>query len=126
MLKRNPLVWIGLVLASLFTLAFLTPTWVPEVLRILRGEPRWQDLTPTEKAQRLAARLDDLDDSRRDVAPLLLGELGRDAEPAIPALIRALKSRKPLTRPYTGGSLTFGDQVPKDAREALTCIFGDL
>lgn len=70
----------------------------------------------------LSNQLDDGNEWQRMMAATALGELGPKAAPTVPALIRTLKSRKPLTRPYTGGSWTFGNQAPGEARKALVSI----
>jgi len=59
--------------------------------------------------------------SRYDAANAL-ARMGPRAAPAIPALIRTLKSRNQLTKPYIGGSHTFGDMAPSEARNALVRI----
>jgi HEAT repeat protein len=69
-----------------------------------------------------AGQLDDSNEWTRMHAASALGKCGPLASPAAPALIRTLKSRKPLTRPYIAGSLTVGDQAPGKAREALIHI----
>jgi HEAT repeat protein len=56
------------------------------------------------------------------MAVMELEKLGPDAAPAIPGLIRALASRNPLTRPYSGGALTCADAVPGAARKLLVKI----
>jgi HEAT repeat protein len=67
-------------------------------------------------------QLDEDNEFHRCEAARALGQSGADAAPAVPALIRTLKSRKHLTRPYAGGIFTFGDQAPGEAREALVSI----
>lgn len=78
--------------------------------------------SPRHSLPVLINQLDDADEWVRSAAALELAELGPSAAPAIPALIRTLRSRKPLTKPYWGGIFTSGDQVPPEAREALIRI----
>jgi HEAT repeat protein len=78
-----------------------------------KGGPSIADLVKRLEADNVVSRSD---------AAGELGKLGPKAEVAIPALIRTLKSREPLTRLYTGGSHTGFDFAPAEAREALVQI----
>jgi HEAT repeat protein len=69
--------------------------------------------------RRWAKQLDNDDEWTRADAAKGLGKCGPLASPVVPSLIRTLKSRKPLTKPYSGGSLTIRDRAPGEARQAL-------
>ncbi|HEY7309543.1 MAG TPA: hypothetical protein VH643_09310 [Gemmataceae bacterium] len=129
-MTKHRIIW--LVLGFLFCveigLLFGVKWFVPDWKRFL---PPWSNGKPIPY---WVQELDDFEDgpfydSKKDVerqhAADNLGKLGASAKPAIPALIRAFKSRRPLTRPYSGGRFSSGDGTPEAASEALAKIGPD-
>jgi HEAT repeat protein len=77
---------------------------------------------PPREVTKAIADLQGEDGFERYSAAIKLAEIGPDAAWAVPELIKALKSRLPLTKPYSGGAFTPYDQTPREARKALVSI----
>jgi hypothetical protein len=84
-------------------------------------KPSIWELPPREQASKLAEWLDDADEGRADAGAVNLFDLGPGAEPAIPALLRALRSRRPPNY-CSCTTLDGGEFLPRHARWALTRI----
>jgi HEAT repeat protein len=91
-------------------------------------ERLWRAIPEATDTQRrikgCAERLLGADERDRRKAAQELEALGAAAAPAIPVLVRSLKSKFPLTI-YWGGIFTEWDRVPPAARDALSAVGPD-
>jgi HEAT repeat protein len=117
---RKAVAFAVLIVAATLAFVLFDPSWPVCMPHPIRGKTPayWIAVLDTEKKR---SHEDSLRNWDRLNAAEVLGEMGPWAKPAIPALIRALRSRDPLLE-FTGGSKTGYDLVPGKARKALVRI----
>jgi HEAT repeat protein len=123
-LSSLPLIWVnrnGKAVTPQIEEPSAAPEAAPAKARHTAPKPRG-DLGRVPSMGDWIKQLDDQDQWVRIQAAQALGTMGPRAKPAIPALIRTLTSRLPLTQPYIGGICTDWDNAPGKAREALVRI----